>query len=404
MQKKNILVLTYWSYKDALIQTYTLPYVRIIRKIINQDSDLFFVTHESKFHSIAKSEKKKILKDLDTENISWISNSYSPLGIFSFFKNSTTLFKLWWLCRTKRITHIHAWCTPAGSLGYILSILTSIPLIIDSYEPHAEAMVENGTWKKNSIPFKLLFHFEKLLSKHATTTIATSEGMKFYALEKYNIELGNFYTKPACVDFNLFASHSTFTKKEENKIICVYAGKFGGIYLSQEIFDFFKVAHTYWGGKFKILILTNALRNEIEKYAAISQLDSSIIISKYVNHDEIPNHLALADFAINPVKPVPTKKYCTSIKDGEYWAMGLPVVIPSNIADDSGIIEQYNIGAVLPSLDNESYLSAVKQINSLLHSPLLDKKKTEIREIAQRFRGFKIAEDIYKKLYQDRNE
>src|SRR5262245_38217110 len=28
----NILALTYWDYRDALIQTYTLPYLRMIRK------------------------------------------------------------------------------------------------------------------------------------------------------------------------------------------------------------------------------------------------------------------------------------------------------------------------------------------------------------------------------------
>src|SRR4030066_244618 len=110
-KQKNILILTYWSYQDALIQTYTLPYVRIIRKII---------------------QKKNF---------------------------------------------IHAWCTPAGILGYILSKTTGVPLIIDSYEPHAEAMVENGTWGKSSWSFKLLFFFEKLQSKHAQTVISAVEKM-----------------------------------------------------------------------------------------------------------------------------------------------------------------------------------------------------------------------------------
>ena len=35
------------------------------------------------------------------------------------------------------------WCMTAGSLGYILSKTSGKNLVIDSYEPHAEAMVEN---------------------------------------------------------------------------------------------------------------------------------------------------------------------------------------------------------------------------------------------------------------------
>ena len=37
--KGNVLVLTYWSYKDALIQTYTLPYVRIIQKNLGTNNN-----------------------------------------------------------------------------------------------------------------------------------------------------------------------------------------------------------------------------------------------------------------------------------------------------------------------------------------------------------------------------
>ncbi|MBI4945009.1 MAG: hypothetical protein HY840_01255 [Bacteroidetes bacterium] len=406
--KKNILILTYWSYKDALIQTYTLPYVRIIRKIISDDSKIFFVTFENNFHAISPAENKKIKQQLADKNISWISYSYRPLGVIALLKNIFSLVGLLWLCISKKITHIHAWCTPAGSLGYVLSILTGKPLIIDSYEPHAEAMVENGTWNKNGIAYKLLLMLEKLQSRRATTLIACSSGMKEYAFEKYQIDVAiSFFTKPACVNLDLFSfekamSESKYLRKKwllKDKIVCVYAGKFGGIYLDQEIFHFIRVAAKYWGGKFRVLLLTNTSREQIDHYAEKTGVNKEIIISQFVEHKEIPGYLALADFAINPVKPVPTKKYCTSIKDGEYWAMGLPVVIPENISDDSDIIERNETGAILHALDEENYLVAVKIIDALLNSTLLQKKKGEIRNIAKKFRGFEIAEKIYQQIY-----
>ena len=40
----NVLVLTYWSFPDALVQTYTLPYVRMIRRALPAESRLYLFT------------------------------------------------------------------------------------------------------------------------------------------------------------------------------------------------------------------------------------------------------------------------------------------------------------------------------------------------------------------------
>ena len=48
----NILVLTQWSFKDALIQTYTLPYVEILRETIPASRKIFVVTAEQEKKSV----------------------------------------------------------------------------------------------------------------------------------------------------------------------------------------------------------------------------------------------------------------------------------------------------------------------------------------------------------------
>ena len=40
-------------------------------------------------------------------------------------------------------------------------VQSGIPLVLDSYEPHAEAMVETNAWKKRGIAFRTLFYLEK---------------------------------------------------------------------------------------------------------------------------------------------------------------------------------------------------------------------------------------------------
>jgi glycosyltransferase involved in cell wall biosynthesis len=183
----------------------------------------------------------------------------------------------------------------------------------------------------------------------------------------------------------------------ESKVVCVYAGKLGGIYFKKEIFDFIKSCYDHWNDDFRFLMLTNASREEIEEECKRVGLPEYIVINKFVFHNEIPAYLSLGDFALNPVKPVPTKRFCTSIKDGEYWAMGLPIVISPNISDDSDIIEQEEIGIVMDFADKDQFEPSLAQLDTLLQRK--NDLKEKIRNTGQRYRSFDIAENIYRKIY-----
>ncbi len=402
MYSKNILILTYWPFKDALIQTYTLPYVKIIRKKLSAKNNIWLRTMEDK--ALSETEVKKIKEQLIGSGITWIPSAYTKYGTLSYLIGFTQLISLIFFCLRNKIKVIHLWCTPPGIIGYIISVITGAKLVIDSYEPHAEAMVENGTWQKGGLKFRFLFFFEKLMSRRASVIISATQGMEQYAKIKYNAIFDKFYVKPACVDLALFGLNKLRDQellKELNlkdKIVLLYAGKFGGIYLDKEVFDFVKVAYEYFGEHFCFLLLTSHKRAEIEQFCMQAGLPSEIIVSKFVNHSEIPLYMGLADFAITPVKSVPSKRFCTPIKDGEYWALGLPVVITKDISDDSEIIEKEQIGVVLNSLDKDEYLRAIKQIDHILQSDI-EQIKQKIRKIAEKYRSFEIAEHVYSDIY-----
>lgn len=394
--KKNILILTYWSFKDALIQTYTLPYVHQISETLNDDNKIILLTLEKEPQdSFAVNNKIRV--------ISWL---YKPLGMKAAWMWFKYIIKLVRIIRKEKIDTIHAWCTPAGMIGYILSVITGKELVIDSFEPHAETMVENGEWKKDSFAFKLLFRFEKLQAHRAKHLIAISSKMYSYAKEKYNLTNKTLFIKPACVNLELFSNKNIKAPaliKElglENKIVCVYAGKFGGIYLEKEAFDFFKAAENFWGDRFVALILTSNTEEEIENYRIQSSLKTTSIIRRFVPHAEIANYIGLGDFAFTPVKPIPTKQYCSPIKDGEYWALGLPVVITKNISDDSDIIKENGIGYVLEQLTDAEYLKAIQLVDLLLKNNSRENLYSKIRSVAETKRNFSISQNIYNNIYR----
>lgn len=311
------------------------------------------------------------------------------------------------ILKKKEIQMVHPWCTTAGTLGAIFKMLDrNIKLVIDSFEPHAEAMVENGSWKRSGIRFKALFKMEKKEATLADHLIFAAPGMEYYVNEKYKTKIQNYFVKPACTDLDLFSVGKLKNKELllkyglADKIICVYAGKFGGIYLEDETFGFIKCCEQTWGAhKFRFLLLSNVSQEYVQEKCAKFSIDRSVVMNLFVPHQEVPDYIGLADFALCPVKPVPTKKYCSPIKTGEYWALGLPVVTTPDISQDSAIISENHAGAVLKGFTEDDYKRAIEEINSIISVKSREQIYSAIRPLAEKYRNFKLAEEVYRKIY-----
>jgi len=399
---KPILVITYWSFKDALIQSYTLPYIKIITRVSKRKA--YLVCLEQPHIATTLDERVNINNELKLYNIEAVFFNYNRFSFKQMLLWALNLSKLVALIINKRVEYLHTWCTPGGAIGYLLSIITQRALILDSYEPHAELMVETGTWQKSGLAYKILFELEKRQTIRASKVIGVVDKMLEYSLEKfqYQINPSNFYVKPACINFAQFYPR---TKNETllnelgftGKIVGVYAGKIGGIYLETEIFAFIKQCYIYWGENFRMLMLTNISDKMLVQYLNLLSIPQQVVIKQFVDHNKIADYMSLGDFAINFMKPVPARRFSTPIKDGEYWAMGLPVIITEGISDDSDIIRNNNIGYVLKALTTEEYLHAIKKIEDLLAQN--DKLNSKIEQIGKTYRNFAIAENIYQSIY-----
>ncbi|MFN3874361.1 MAG: glycosyltransferase [Flavobacteriales bacterium] len=395
---RRILVVTYWSLREPLVQAYTLPYVRLMLQASPRGSVAHLVTLEKDADAIGAR-----LAEPGIVHHAFAYARFGPAGALMVLR---VLWSLLRLIRRERIDAIHAWCTPAGALGYVLSVLSGRPLVIDSYEPHAEAMVENGTWKRGGAAHRILLAFERLQSRRAKELIACASGMQRYAAMRYGLPGDRpMHVKPACVDLDRFDWRRVKDPRLlreldlEGKVVALYAGKFGGIYLDQEVFDLLRAAREHWGERLRVLLLTAHRPQELEPMMRKAGLDPSIFIIRHVPHEQVPEYMGLADFALTPVKPVPTKAFCTPIKDGEYWAMGLPVIITAGISDDSAIIAREGIGSVLEELSVDAYRKAVREVDALLRSATRRALYDRIRPVAERFRTFAIAAAIYQRIY-----
>ena len=191
----NILVLTQWSFKDALVQTYTLPYVDVMRAVLPKQYSITVVTSEQQRLALSRESAEEINRRWAPRNMQLVAFPYRNFGLKKILASGSELFSLYRLIRKRKIRVIHAFCTPAGSIGYILSKLTGARLVIDSYEPHAESMVENHTWKESGAAYRLLRELEKRQTRRASALIATASGMKQYAKKNFDTDVEHFFCK-----------------------------------------------------------------------------------------------------------------------------------------------------------------------------------------------------------------
>src|SRR6187431_588550 len=90
----NILVFTQWSFKDALVQTYTLPYIDIIREIISPERKIILVTAEQPHMALGKDEADQINKDWEKRNMLLLPEPYKRFGLKKILSSARNLSRL----------------------------------------------------------------------------------------------------------------------------------------------------------------------------------------------------------------------------------------------------------------------------------------------------------------------
>jgi hypothetical protein len=103
----------------------------------------------------------------------------------------------------------------------------------------------------------------------------------------------------------------------------------------------------------------------------------------------------MADFAFSNIKPAPCRKFCCPIKNGEYWSMGLPILSPDNIGDDTDIIRNEGCG-VIYNLDDYDFALNLLQNDFLNKDSSIVKEK--MRQVALKYRSFEHTQKCLDKI------
>ncbi|PWJ43292.1 glycosyltransferase [Sediminitomix flava] len=386
----KVLFIGYWGAKEGLSVATIYPHLRIL----------------SSFEHIKEIYYVSIERDNIDVNINFNIPKLIHLPLYSGhtlkdkLKDFTSFpAELIRFVQTKSIDKIICRGAPAGALGYLIHKKTTVPYYVESFEPHADYMLEAGVWSKWNPKYILEKYWEKKQKDTAKGLMPVSNAYKNHLVEE-GISMDKIHTIPCCVDLDTFnykhEDHISIRSQlniSMDSVVGVYVGKFGGIYYEEEAFQLFKAFFEYYQERAYLIILTP--QEELcQEYFTQYSIPTEQTKVGLVEHSDVPKYLSASNFAFSLHKPSPSKIGISPIKNGEYWANGLPIIIPDGIGDDSRIVREEKIGCVLDTKNHSIF-------EDLDHSFLnrSNQQRSSLSLVAKKYRSFEVSEEVYKLVY-----
>ena len=291
---------------------------------------------------------------------------------------------------------------PAGALAYLVWQKNKLPFYVESFEPHADYMLESGVWRRYDPRYLFQRHWEKRQKQLARGLMPVAENYR-QQLIKEGVPAGRIATVACSVDASAFAYDENARRTVRHRlgftdpatVLGIYVGKFGGIYYDAEAFVVFRAAADFFGPAFRLVVLTPDPAAEVQAKLLAAGLSAGHVFVTKAPHTDVPGYLAAADFAFATIKPAPCRLFCSAIKIGEYWASGLPVLLTPGVGDDSAIAEAEGGGAVFDLSQPASLPAALARLRAVLARPGV---RADIRQLALRHRSLDQARAAYQQL------
>ena len=389
MSGLNIMFISYWGINEGLTQATVIPHLKILSEF-EQVNSIIYVSIERDNQELAPLSIDKVVhKPIYSKNI----KPYYLNKIYDFIWIPKSLIGC---CITNSISKVICRGSPAGALGWMIWRKTKISFYVESFEPHADYMLESKVWKKYDPRYWLQKYWEKKQRQTATLLMPVAKSYGKFLLES-GIREDKIFVVPCGVDTAKFK----FNNEDRIKIrkhykiptqsfVGVYVGKFGGMYLDYEALYFVKRALQNLMDLY-VIIISPSMSREIEtEISNISAITKRLTIIMGADQEEIAQYLSAADFGFAFYKPTPSTKYLSPIKFGEYWASGLPILSLSKVGDEHGF--KMGFAHTINNHDEVNvFFSKRQQLTNI-------KFKNDIVKFAQENRGYKFVSEAYEKV------
>lgn len=258
----------------------------------------------------------------------------------------------------------------AAGLGVSLKRRHGIPLVVESFEPHADYMAAAGEWQRFGPKYIMQRRIERQAIARADLLVTVSEGYADH-LARAGVARKRLAVLPCRADPEVFRPDAGRRAEIRARLglsgpVCVYAGKFGGLYLGpvEAARVLTGVREAFSDDGLSILILTPGEAGPVRLAFAAAGLGGCTSVFSALP-EEVPGYLDAADFGISFHRSSPWSFAFSPIKHSEYWASGLPVLCPAGVGDDARRIPGTGLGSVADFGDDAAIITAAHEIRSI---------------------------------------
>ncbi|NNE56244.1 MAG: hypothetical protein HKN32_09505 [Flavobacteriales bacterium] len=107
---------------------------------------------------------------------------------------------------------------------------------------------------------------------------------------------------------------------------------------------------------------------------------------------EVCRWLSAADIGLSAIPPLPSQKFRSPVKVGEYLLCGLPFITCRNVSEDDHWAEEKEVGIVVDELDLLSGKNIEKSVSDLIAR---DDLRSVCREVGLEYRSIERVHDAF---------
>ena len=388
--KKKIIVYLYNALHDPLIKGNIMLYIMDAAK--TGKYDFYFITYEQDQFKLNDKEKAKIIEQLEEINIHWKAFNWSSGSIirkgFDFLKVARFIFYLRYIKKYKAIISL---ASVAGAFAYVYTVIFGLKLYLYQYEPHSEYGLDGNMWSKQSLTFKILKFLEKRSAKKATVISSGTRHM-MNRLNDWGVK-AKYLNIPSVANHQRFQFNledrekmrAKFSLNSDNRLV-IYSGKFGDLYYENEIGVLFRSLLNN-SKDYYFIILTLTDQKLAKKVMEVNNIPKNSYFISSVDYEEMSAYLSAADLGVVAAPPLPSRKFCSNIKVGEYLCNGLPYLICKGVSEDDEIAMENQVGIVIDQFNNASGNLVHSELKKILDEDINSLKK-RCRSVGMKYRSF----------------
>ena len=403
MNKKSLYI-TYDGLSDPLGGSQIIPYLKIISQ--NRSLSVLSFEKEKNFNKL-----QEIYYEFDKCKIKYFkldfTKKYGKLGrLIDIIK---LLFYSIYIINKNKYKIIHARSHLPAFVVYLLKYIFKVNFIFDFRGLWIDERIDNLSFNTKSFFNKVFYNFMKVIEKKllqssdnviVLTNKIVPEIKKISGIKDLNIAV-----IPCCADYdffnkNLYISQIEKLKNEldikKNQKVISYCGSLGGVYLFDDMVNFFKTLNEN-DERFIFIFITNDPKQALMKLKKFKNNNFvKFILIKNVERKKVPIYLSLSDIMIFFINNTYARQASSPTKLGESLALGIPVISNKNVGDIDSIIKRLNAGISLDCKNKLEINNCIKNI-----SKIIQLGGNDLRERSRKFLGLEIAKKKYTQIYEE---